>query len=451
MALEIESLRLQAAGGGEYRTNCPFCSDKGKHLWVNPAKGVYHCFRCGASGKIVGRNGHVPSAPAQARISRLAMDRPDPARLDSVYRKLLESLELSVEHENHLRIKRGLDLERIRRNAYRTLPVDSRLKIAEKVAETIDPGGVPGFYRYRGRNKWCLAGKPGLLIPVRDWEGRIRGLQIRRDQGDPRYVWLSSARYPGGTGAHASYHVAGSPKERVWITEGPLKADIAHALTGDTFVAVPGVTTWKATGLIEDMKSLGIKEVIIAYDADFMTNPGVARAKARFAEDLLREGFVVFEALWDISRGKGIDDLLLAGGVPTINPIKIKEPKGEAFMNQVMLVGYLAGKARITNKLREDGSNLAIGRFAIIEDPEDPKCRIPIPLIMFGAGVSDLGKIEPGTAVAVHGRISMSSGRDSYGQPATFMQVIASSVVPIKTATIPVPSKGIEDEEEVPF
>lgn len=42
---------------GETRYNCPFCILIGKtpdtkgHLYVNWSKGVYHCFRCGASGK----------------------------------------------------------------------------------------------------------------------------------------------------------------------------------------------------------------------------------------------------------------------------------------------------------------------------------------------------------------------------------------------------------------
>lgn len=45
-------------GSLEYRYNCPFCIDnrgdpdtKG-HLYVNNKKGVYHCYRCGASGSI---------------------------------------------------------------------------------------------------------------------------------------------------------------------------------------------------------------------------------------------------------------------------------------------------------------------------------------------------------------------------------------------------------------
>ena len=39
-------------GGQEYCINCPRCGDIKKHLYVNPAKGVAHCFRCGFSGRV---------------------------------------------------------------------------------------------------------------------------------------------------------------------------------------------------------------------------------------------------------------------------------------------------------------------------------------------------------------------------------------------------------------
>lgn len=35
----------------ELRFDCPYCEDEGKHLYVNVRKGVYHCFRCGVSGR----------------------------------------------------------------------------------------------------------------------------------------------------------------------------------------------------------------------------------------------------------------------------------------------------------------------------------------------------------------------------------------------------------------
>lgn len=37
----------------ELKIDCPFCG-KLKHLYVNTAKGVYHCFKCGEGGRLTG-------------------------------------------------------------------------------------------------------------------------------------------------------------------------------------------------------------------------------------------------------------------------------------------------------------------------------------------------------------------------------------------------------------
>ncbi len=40
------------SGGGELRINCLHCDDNKHHLYINPSKGVFHCFKCGWSGGI---------------------------------------------------------------------------------------------------------------------------------------------------------------------------------------------------------------------------------------------------------------------------------------------------------------------------------------------------------------------------------------------------------------
>lgn len=39
---------------GEYRANCPYCADTKQHFYFNISSKVFHCFKCGISGKLVG-------------------------------------------------------------------------------------------------------------------------------------------------------------------------------------------------------------------------------------------------------------------------------------------------------------------------------------------------------------------------------------------------------------
>src|SRR5690606_7207282 len=97
---------------------------------------------------------------------------------------------------------------------------------------------VPGFRRTPAGPR--LTHNEGLLIPVRDLDGSIQGLQIRLvyTQGG-KYRWLSSQECSSGTPAHcplvrSAGHANDPPSwPVVRITEGPLKADVATHLDPD--------------------------------------------------------------------------------------------------------------------------------------------------------------------------------------------------------------------------
>lgn len=50
LAAGFTQLRKQ---GGEFTGRCPFHDERTPSFWLNPGKGVYHCFGCGASGDTV--------------------------------------------------------------------------------------------------------------------------------------------------------------------------------------------------------------------------------------------------------------------------------------------------------------------------------------------------------------------------------------------------------------
>lgn len=315
MRLDIEALNFRRSSGQELRADCPFCSDRKGHLYVNVTKGVWHCVRCGAAGQVQGQ----ARVPGYAR-TRTEKPYPAPSRLNEVYSALTDMLGLSLFHRRHLYgAKRRMTPMQVAAGQYRTLPADPRIReyVAGRVAETVNPGGIPGFFR--SGNGWSIAGPSGLMIPVRDWEGRIRGFQVRPDRRGRKYVWFSSSdpkRYPGGAKVKAAHHVAGPRRERVWITEGPLKADIAARFLNETVAAVPGVTMWRACGLVSDFRAHSVKEAVIAYDADAATNPNVAKAADELGKALKAAKIEVLYAAWD--GYKGIDDLLLSGREPSL-------------------------------------------------------------------------------------------------------------------------------------
>ena len=143
---------------------------------------------------------------------------------------MLSLLTLSDRHRENLN-ERGLPNEIIARNGYKSMPETEaeRRLLASLLACDHELHGLPGFYTKDGT--WTLAGANGFLIPVRNKDGLIQGMKIRLD-GDAarKYRWLSSrsSRMENGTRSYSWIHVTGdTTQKRAYLTEGPLKGDIA--------------------------------------------------------------------------------------------------------------------------------------------------------------------------------------------------------------------------------
>jgi hypothetical protein len=254
----------------------------------------------------------LPSSPVCA----------DTGTLDRVYRTLLDALPLTPSHRQALR-QRGLaDAEMLRRR-YRTFPLQGRTALAQRLVQHLGAdlcARVPGFYvaEQDGRRWWSLAGAAGLLIPVRNLDGHIVALKVRADvPGDgPKYTTVSSTKH-GGPSPGAPVHVplsAGVRGDTVRLTEGELKSDIATALSRLLTISVPGVAMWcKALPLLQHLQA---RQVLLAFDADWRSNPHVAYALGQAAFALVKAGYEVQVEDWDPALGKGVDDLLAAGHTP---------------------------------------------------------------------------------------------------------------------------------------
>lgn len=438
--LDISKLSLRRRGR-ELVGDCPFCQDRRHHLHVNLDKGVYHCFRCGASGRI--KDGE--ESPARSLPPALPAREPASIEvLDHAYRALLSVLVVSGEHREHL-LSRGLSAAQVAALGYRTMPKAGRTHISARVtAATGEVAGVPGFYLYK-EGVWCLAGPPGILVPVRDFEGRVHGAQIRRtgEIEGPRYVWLSSQGDDrrlrvGGTPAKATYHVAraGSTPGRVWITEGPIKADISAMLLGETVIAVPGVNAWEGSGLLDALKQHSVTEAIIAFDADLAANKWVARSAWKLYRALRRAGITTQFAAWSLEEGKGLDDLLVAGKKPKVLSAPAWREKHAALlgrrkedrMNRVILAGRLAAKPVVSQ-----GKVLHV-RLEVVEERDDEtqnqREQRPIPIHAWRQTAEKVAAMSLGDGdfVFIEGYIGFGYMRDDAGNELRPIQVNALNV-----------------------
>ena len=104
------------------------------------------------------------------------------------------------------------------------------------------------------------------------------------------------------------------PAPQVRLTEGELKADVAMALSDIPTIGIAGVNNWSSA--LPVLEGLEAETVRLAFDADMQTKPHVARCCLECASTLRDRGYTVLVETWDISQGKGIDDLLAGGGVP---------------------------------------------------------------------------------------------------------------------------------------
>lgn len=381
---------------------CPFCGDaRGKaSICVcrdGEVKNVFHCYDCGSGYNMVtlyaelkhmkGKdrykrayrelyrkkqrqgNGKMRSRRAmqqesqkvkkRASSQKKKMAKPlDKEQVDETYRAMLKYLTLEDVHKKDL-VRRGVSEEIINRmvkKGYRSISVEESLTIARRLLkEGCKLEGVPGFFK-NWKGEWDInfhEGNRGYLCPVYDIDGFLRGFQIRLDQPKKKnkYVWLSSSGMEKGTSITSLVGVSGTPKgERICLTEGILKAEIASQLLGVCFLGNPGIGNWRdLSEVLKAAKERGVRHVEEMYDMDKMLrltcqedydencseceyqkehgNPDFECPKKRLKRDTIRKGcnaayrvcrelgLTCERKLWDVGddglwdeHEKGIDD-----------------------------------------------------------------------------------------------------------------------------------------------
>jgi hypothetical protein len=179
---------------------------------------------------------------------------------------------------------------------------------------------IPGFTDKNGRLAFWHGSS--LVIPYRDQDGHITGLQARNlTDGGPKYLTARRASVAD------IFHVAGylGPGGDLYATEGGLKAEVAARLGHVAVFGIPGQSL--TASHIAAIQALAPARVIIALDLE--ANATTQQARERWAKLLVQAGFTVLMAAWDGADAggpKGIDDLFLAGGRPRLRAVSFPPP-----------------------------------------------------------------------------------------------------------------------------
>ena len=347
-------LNIRRRGAGHIYVDCPICGDRRGKMNLNLTKNVWRCNYCGEGGgmlalyaKVYGisnsdaykeicdalqTGSHASEYQPQSKAAH-TKETPQSERanipvIHHTFSALMASLTLTPTHRQHLRTKRGLTDEQIDQYGFKSTPPPYLCRsITEQLLEqgcTVQ--GVPGFY-VNEAGKWTLKfhqRTSGILIPIRSVDGLLCGLQTRldkpiRDKDDPpeksgiKYLTLSSTGKNLGITSKCPIHFVGDPCSRVvYVTEGALKADIVHALTGRSFAAMIGANnTAGLDKLFAFLRKNGTEEIIEAEDMDKYSNDMVSKGASKVCQLAVKHGMTCRRLVWNPNY-KGIDDWQLA-------------------------------------------------------------------------------------------------------------------------------------------
>lgn len=346
--IPLLSIPQPPVGKDSYNIPCPNCDATHArktdwHCNINLKKNVYRCPKCGQfqggvfdlysyftgvpvdqvenilSGREDEQSGKQQSGKkARRRAQRLSEPPEIPQATladinirDRTYRALLNKLSLASDHRENL-LGRGLTDDAIVRFGYRSTPMVGFHALAK---ELVDEGcqlfGVPGFYKDKD-GRWTLsATRRGIMIPCRDRLGRIQRLHIRLDhEKRNKFRPLSSGGKLDGCATENWCHLVGPVRENILLIEGYMKADIVHHFTGQTVLAVPGVTSLNhLPEVLLELIGLGMRHVMTCFDMDYLKNWHVAAASAQLF-DLLGCLDITFGTYLWLPDYNGLDDYI---------------------------------------------------------------------------------------------------------------------------------------------
>lgn len=167
-------------------------------------------------------------------------------------------------------------------------------------------------------------------VKLDDFSGKMRSFQsfyaepAMLGQG----IIKNTYKYGCESKNHASYYYKGGDCGNIClITEGEKKGQYANFRLNIPVWSLPGVNSYgllfekdKSEITLLDYTPEGKNTIfVVAFDADKHTNKTVMSYQEALVSRLKENGYIAATADWDVSHGKGIDDLLHRGYIPEFN------------------------------------------------------------------------------------------------------------------------------------
>ena len=225
-----------------------------------------------------------------------------------------------------------------------------RLRIRESFPEIQTTfNGVEGSMKHaiskNGEDLWFFTPK-GSKDSELVWGKQVQKISLKKDgcpkgKASGKYKNLASVykvkdtdgniknAYLNGTksGSHFSlYDKYTQDYSVVYITEGEKKAMVANMLLKVPVISLPGTGTFmklfkpdeEGEALIDKLLKKGLKLAIIAYDADKNENVRVLKAEQGAIAQFKQRSISIAIGEWNANFGKGLDDILVAGIMPSV-------------------------------------------------------------------------------------------------------------------------------------